>query len=145
MQSNRCGHYSPEAELIVVSGAPLVIRIPVRRCLLAEQMLAQIAQTDAGLAVARKLSIASAAPSPAQGDPGANPNADAEGLSHPIRAALGPDLEPIQHAECLVSRCLESCTPGYRAMLEQFGVQAAPGDYPGKGCLEPSAISEEIP
>ncbi len=145
MESIRCGHYSPEAELIVVSGAPLVIRIPVRRCLLAEQMLAQIAQTDAGLVVARKLSIASATPPSAHDDPDADISTNTEGLSHPIRAALGPDLEPIHHAECLVSRCLESCTPGYRAMLEQFGVVIASGDDPGRGCLESSALSEETP
>ena len=140
MQSSRCGHFLLETEVLVVPGVPLVIRIPVRRCLLSERMIAQMAQNESGLAVARKLSLAS---STLPTTPERSQEAQGNSLTQPIRAALGPDLEPIHGAECLEARCLQSCTPGYYALLAQFGVTPAAGDNPGKGCLEPSVSADE--
>ena len=138
MQNTRCGHYLPETEMLVVSGSPVVMRVPVRRCLLSEHMIAQIIQTERGREVARKLTLAlTHLPEPAPAD-------EAQTGSEPlrIRAALGPDLEPIHQSECLASRCLQSCTISYKSMLEQFGLTTQ-ADELSTGCLEATELPEE--
>lgn len=60
-----------------------------------------------------------------------------------LRAALGPDLEPIHHADCLVSRCLQSCTPEYKNMLLQYGPPATVEERRDMGCLDTRPVTEE--
>ena len=138
MQSNRCGNYVLETELLVVSGAPVVMQVPIRRCLLAERMLIQIVQTEPGREVAAKLTLALTNAS------GATILTNAGASESPLlRAALGPDLEPIHHTECQASRCLHSCTPGYFAMLQQFGLPSASEEEIQRGCRETGELPEQ--
>src|SRR5579871_4000410 len=120
MPEKRCGHFALEVEEVPVVAAAIVLRVPIRRCALAERMIAIISQTNEGMAVARKLIFTASSlesvqrlegqtESPIQIDP------------DKIRVAFGPDLEAIHPAECTIQRCLESCTPSYRMLLEQFG------------------------
>ena len=101
-------------------------------------MLTQVVQTEQGREVAAKLTLA------LTNTFGATllTNTDAA-EAPPLRAALGPDLEPIHHAECQISRCLHSCTPGYHTMLQQFGLPSAPEEEIHQGCREIRELPEE--
>lgn len=139
MQSNRCRHYQLETEFIPVPGAPVMLSIPVRRCHLAEHMIERLATSGQGTDIARKLMFPSA--------PASEPDRDNHTNALPenflIRAAFGPDLEPIHHEDCIVQRCLGSCTPGYVALLEQFGIAIDANHATGRGCQETSEITED--
>lgn len=138
MQSNRCRHYQLETELIAVPGAPVMLRIPVRRCHLAEHMLERLAATERGAEIAPKLMFpTSLLLAHSANDPDV-PRAD----GRLIRAVFGPDLEPIHHDDCIAERCLASCTPGYIFLMEQFGTGMDVRHAEGKGCQEATETSE---
>lgn len=139
MQSNRCRHYQLETEFIPVPGAPVMLSIPVRRCHLAEHMIERLATSDNGRDIARKLMFPSAPTPefPVDGNNAALPE------SLLIRAAFGPDLEPIHHEDCIVQRCMGSCTPGYIALLDQFEIEIDADHAVGKGCQEPNEVTED--
>ena len=139
MQSNRCRHYQLETEYIPVPGVPVMLGIPVRRCHLAEHMIERLAASDNGVDIARKLMFPAALASEA----GATPRNNALPENLLIRAAFGPDLEPIHHEDCIVQRCVGSCTPGYIALLEQVGITVDPDHAVGKGCQEPDEVTED--
>ena len=127
MQTDYCGHFSAEVELVSVQHSPVVLRVPVRRCALAERMIAAISRTDAGREVAEKIQILGSHHS---GDAGS------QVVEDNIRAAFGPDLEPISRPECSVARCQQSCTPGYKQVLVHFGYAVEAEEETGSGCLE---------
>src|SRR5579884_3896303 len=60
METKRCGHFSVEVEMLPIAEGAVVLRVPIRRCALAERMIGLISQTEAGREVARKLTIATA-------------------------------------------------------------------------------------
>ncbi len=124
MQTNSCGHFSTEVELITLQHNPVVLRVPVRRCALAERMIAILSRTEDGLEVASKIQLMEAS------------TAEHTRAQTRYRAAFGPDLEAINRVECTPERCLESCTPGYRQVLRQFGHAEEADEETGSGCLE---------
>jgi hypothetical protein len=136
METGRCKHFSIEAEEIYVSGAPVVLRVPIRRCMLAERMIGLISQTAKGSEVAHKLRIAS---DPHRTHaPAEHPHADQVKppiLEAEIRAAFGPDLEVIHHVECTIQRCKESCTPSYKSLLQHFDLHELADQETGAGCF----------
>ncbi len=113
-----------------MSGAGVELRVPIRRCLLGEQMARLLMQTEAGRAVCSRLLINS----PESRE--APELRESEDEANPIRMAYGPDLEPIHPLECLLDRCIESCSPSYKAMLQEFGLHEAVDAQEGKGCYE---------
>lgn len=137
MQTNRCGHFSLETEIIPVLHTAVVLRVPIRRCALSEHMVAVISQTEEGREVTRKLTIA-----PARSEGGVV--AADETAESRIRVAFGPDLEAIHAAECTVERCQVSCTPGYRLLLQQFGHPDEAERETGEGCLEISESETDV-
>ena len=139
MQSNRCRHYQLETEFIPVPGAPVMLSIPVRRCHLAEHMIERLAASEQGADIARKLVFPSARPS----EPPTNSPIHVLPEKYLIRAAFGPDLEPIHHEDCIVQRCVGSCTPGYVSLLEQFGMVIDADHAVGKGCYEAGEVTED--
>jgi hypothetical protein len=130
MQTNRCGHFSTEVELLSLQHSAVVLRVPVRRCALAERMIALLSKTEDGREVATKIQILVST--------GGTSAKDQSGDSG-IRAAFGPDLEAITRADCTPSRCRESCTPGYQQVLVNFGYVAEAAEESGSGCLEGSS------
>lgn len=126
----RCPRLKIESEIVLVSGAGVELRVPIRRCLLGEQMVRLLMQSVEGRAVSSRLLINSPktleAPSLREG---AND-------TMPIRVAYGPDLEPIHPLECLIDRCIESCSPSYKAMLIEFGLNDAIVMGTSDGCHE---------
>jgi hypothetical protein len=142
MSDNRCSHFSLEVEELPVTNTPIVLRVPIRRCALAERMIAVISRTGDGRAVARKLTIATSTRTTEESRiEEALESADVEvGV---IRVAFGPDLEAIHPAECTVQRCRESCTPSYRMLLNQFGFAGEAERETGKGCLDHSQVTED--
>ena len=138
MQSNRCRHYQLETELIAVPGAPVMLRIPVRRCHLAEHMLERLATTEQGAEIGRKLMF----PTPSVSPHSMNNPDDVPSNGLLIRAVFGPDLEPIHHDDCLAERCLASCTPSYVFLMEQFGTGMDARHAAGKGCQEATESSD---
>ena len=126
----RCPRLKIESEVILVSGAGVELRVPIRRCLLGEQMVRLLMQTEAGRAVCSRLLINSPetleAPS----------LRESENEARPVRVAYGPDLEPIHPLECQIDRCVESCSPSYKAMLLEFGLHEAVAAQEGRGCYE---------
>lgn len=136
MQTKRCGNYVLEIELLSVPGTGTLLRVPVRRCLLSEHLFTLLMMTERGRDLVRKLVLSTSAIPAEQGNvefegvwrnsvSGANPKGDgAKDPGEPspplLRSALGPDLEPIHHSQCVVSRCTMSCTPGYRRLLDQY-------------------------
>ena len=124
MPTKPCGHFSAEVELIVIPNVSVVLRVPVRRCALAEQMIAMLYRTDDGREVGAKIQILESI-STAHTSPQSR-----------FRAAFGPDLEAINRAECTAERCRESCTVGYRQVLRHFGYFKEADEETGGGCLE---------
>ena len=124
MPTNLCGHFSTAVELITLQHNPVVLRVPVRRCALAERMIAMLARTEDGREVAAKIQILESSKAT-----GPEPQTR-------FRAAFGPDLDAISRLECTTERCQESCTPGYRQVLSQFGYGSEAAEEIGEGCLE---------
>lgn len=120
-----CGHFSLEVEMVPVTHTSVILRVPIRRCALAERMIAVIAQNEEGREIARKLTISSSAVGTQEG-----------GEADRIRVAFGPDLEAIHRMECSSQRCQESCTPNYRAILRQFGFDQEAERETASGCFE---------
>jgi len=120
--------------MVPISGGAVVLRVPIRRCALAERMIAQISQTEAGREVARKLTITASTFAQAENPP----DAEQERVrieAELIRVAFGPDLEAIHPGECTIQRCQESCTPSYKLLLGHFGCEEAARQETGRGCL----------
>ena len=131
----RCPRLKIESEIIQVSGAGVELRVPIRRCLLGEQMARLLMQTEEGRLVCARILINSPKTLEA-------PNLrEMENETRPIRVAYGPDLEPIHPLECAIDRCVESCSPSYKAMLMEFGLHDAVAAQDGHGCYE--IITEE--
>ena len=127
MQTRTCGHFSTEVELILLQHTPVVLRVPVRRCALAERMIAILSKTEEGREVASKIQLMES-----ECQPGSDRNPHGK-----FRAAFGPDLEAINRVECTSERCHQSCTPGYRQVLANFGFGEEASRESGKGCLDP--------
>jgi len=156
MQTNRCGNYVLEIELLPAPGTHVLLRVPVRRCLLSEHLFSHLVKTEQGRDVVRKLILASSDIQSARSvSVGGNPEEQPDGnrdSNHDgidlvdlslLRAALGPDLEPIHHTQCMVARCNQSCTPGYRRLLEQFGDPVSLAEN-GIGCPDATIQFEEF-
>ena len=97
MSGNRCGHFSLEIEEMRLPHTYISLRVPIRRCALAEHMVLILSRSEEGRSVAKKLTT------------GASQENLAEGADHDpetIRVAFGPDLEAI-HAEYLAKVCDE--------------------------------------
>lgn len=123
MLFNRCGHFSFEVEELFVSGTSVTVRVPIRRCALAERMIEVISQTENGWEAVRKLRTVGNDEVMETMAPGS------------ARAAFGPDLEAIHSEECSTQRCQESCTPSYKTILAQFGYGEAADIETGSGCI----------
>lgn len=134
MSGNRCGHFSLEIEELRLPHTYIPLRVPIRRCALAEQMVMILARSEEGLTVANKLAVAGSR-STLTGGEEQNPQS--------IRVAFGPDLEAIHAPECTVLRCQESCTPSYRLLLLEFGFEAEANQATDAGCLELIGLVEE--
>lgn len=124
MQTKPCAHFSTEVELISLQHTPVVLRVPVRRCALAERMIAILSRTTEGREVASKIQLMETS-----SHEGAGPQTG-------YLAAFGPDLEAINRVECIAPRCRASCTPGYRQILQHFGFMTEAEQETGEGCLE---------
>ena len=121
----RCPRFVVESDILLVSGAGVELRVPIRRCLLGEQMTQRLLTVEAGREIAHRLLIN-------------GPSADSTGseIAQEIRVAFGPDLEPIHAGECTVQRCVESCSPAYKEMLQQFGLIDEAEQNMEEGCYE---------
>jgi hypothetical protein len=136
MQSSRCAHFSVEIEEIIVPNAQVVLRIPIRRCALAERMILLISKSPEGREIARKMTIAGTGAVYSEA-----PDEDRQAAA--VRVAFGPDMEAIHSPECTVQRCQESCTPSFRMLLAHFDLQDIAARETGEGCLEVPAATEE--
>ena len=143
MPGSHCGHFSLDIEQIYVQGVPVIVRLPIRRCRLAEHMVSVIATTQAGREVARKLTISTTTLDNVGGEVYMIPTGDDLPMDSTIRVAFGPDLEAIHGVECTPERCRESCTPCYKMLLAQFGFEEQAEQETGSGCFELSAESNE--
>jgi hypothetical protein len=77
--------------------------LPIRRCLLAEKMVALLQPVPEAESVVRALID----------DAGARPP----------HSLYGPDLDTVEHWKCTADRCMTSCSPSYRSILERFGAK----------------------
>lgn len=127
MHTNRCGHFTLEVEELRVPNSAVPLRVPVRRCALAEYMISVLARSEEGLVITRQLVMTPNKTLPHNA--GTFSTAD-------VRVAFGPDLEAIHGLECTVQRCQESCTPSYRLLLQQFGFHADAERENGEGCQD---------
>jgi len=127
MSGTRCGHFSLEIEELRLPNTYVPLRVPIRRCALAEHMVMILSRSEEGRAVATKLTIAASREA-----------LDSVGVQIPetIRVAFGPDLEAIHAPECTGLRCQESCTPSYRLLLLEFGFDTEAGEASEASCLE---------
>src|SRR5438105_4907477 len=94
MQSSRCAHFSVEVEEIIVPNAPVVLRVPIRRCALAERMIRLISKSPTGREIARKIIIVGTL------KPGTDDLAAEDLQADTLRVAFGPDMEAIHFPEC---------------------------------------------
>ena len=127
MPGTRCGHFSLEIEELRLPHTYIPLRVPIRRCALAEHMVMILSRSEEGRTVATKLTIAASRESL---DSGGAQNSEA------IRVAFGPDLEAIHAPECTALRCQESCTPSYRLLLLEFGFETEASQVSEASCLE---------
>ena len=134
MSGNRCAHFSLEIEELRLPHTYIPLRVPIRRCALAEHMVMLLSRSEEGRTIATKLTVAGSRDALA-GGMGQNPET--------IRVAFGPDLEAIHAPECTVVRCQESCTPCYRLLLLEFGFEAEASQVKEAACLELIGLSEE--
>ncbi|HZO91887.1 MAG TPA: hypothetical protein VFB38_26450 [Chthonomonadaceae bacterium] len=139
MEQTRCHHFSIEVEEIRLSNAPVVLRVPIRRCALAERMMGLLAATETAQEIVGKLTIGASK----RFLTGSTEEPDQESETEAIHVAFGPDLEAIHPNECTVQRCLQSCTPGFRMILSHFGLQADAESETGKGCLEDTTSASD--
>jgi hypothetical protein len=134
MPGNRCAHFSLEIEELRLPHTYVPLRVPIRRCALAEHMVVLLSRSDEGRAVAAKLTVAASRDTLAGND---------EQKQETIRVAFGPDLEAIHAPECTVLRCQESCTPSYRLLLLEFGFETEAQQVTEASCLELVALVAE--
>ncbi len=134
MSGNRCAHFSLEIEELRLPHTYNPLRVPIRRCALAEHMVLLLARSEEGRPVATKLAVAASRETLI---------GEATQDTKSIRVAFGPDLEAIHAPECTVSRCQESCTPSYRLLLLEFGFETEANAATGTGCLELTALLKE--
>lgn len=131
MEYSHCGHFSVEVEELIVPQSGVVLRIPIRRCALAERMITLLGSTEEGRDIALKVAIASTRD--VLTEPGSSAlNTEADKL----RVAFGPDLEAIHPFECTAQRCKTSCTPSFKLLLEHFEFHDVANEEIGKGCEE---------
>lgn len=135
MSGNRCGHFSLEIQELRLPHTYIPLRVPIRRCALAEHMVLLLLRSEEGRAVAAKLTAASSRENTAE---------DAAESPESIRVAFGPDLEAIHAPECTVLRCQESCTPCYRLLLLEFGFETEAGRAREAACLELASRPKEV-
>ncbi len=102
-QPERCPHFQTRIEKLPYELT--IALLPVRRCLLAERMVALIRPKPDSQEVVRTLVV----------DPG-------EEVPHCL---YGPDLDVIEHSKCTRARCEESCSPAYVEILSGFKVEDA--------------------
>ena len=133
MSGNRCAHFSLEIEELRLPHSYIPLRVPVRRCALAEHMVMILFQSEEGRAVAAKLVVAASRETLTGGK---------EENSGMIRVAFGPDLEAIHAPECTVLRCQESCTPSYRLLMLEFGFETEANQVSEASCLELVVLAE---
>lgn len=133
MPGNRCGHFSLDVEELRLPHTYIPLRVPIRRCALAEHMVVILSRSEEGRAVAAKLTIAASRENVTAGQQ--DPQA--------VRVAFGPDLEAIHSPECTVLRCQESCTPSYRLLLLEFGFETEASQVTEASCLELLSLAEE--
>jgi hypothetical protein len=134
MSGTRCGHFSLEVEELRLPHTYIPLRVPIRRCALAEIMVAILARSEEGRTVATKLTLASSRETFADAD-GPDPQT--------IRTAFGPDLEAIHAPECTTVRCQESCTPSYRLLLLEFGFDREANRVTEANCLGLTGLAAE--
>lgn len=134
MSGNRCAHFSLEIEELRLPHTYIPLRVPIRRCALAEHMVVLLSRSEEGRAVANKLTVAASRENLASGE---------KQNSETIRVAFGPDLEAIHAPECTVLRCQESCTPSYRLLLLEFGFETEAQQAREATCLELIGRAEE--
>lgn len=134
MSGNRCGHFSLQIEEVRLPHTYVPLRVPIRRCALAEHMVMILSRSEEGRTVATKLAVASSREALTKGE-GQDPQT--------IRVAFGPDLEAIHAPECTVLRCQESCTPAYRLLLLEFGFEEEASQVSEASCLELIGLIEE--
>ncbi len=87
--------------------------LPVRRCLLAERMIALVRTKPGSDEIVRTFVLDASEPVP--------------------HCLYGPDLDVIEHGRCAHERCEKSCYVAYTEMLAGFGVQDRDAD-----CEEPA-------
>ena len=134
MPGHRCAHFSLEIEELRLPHTYIPLRVPIRRCALAEHMVVLLSRSEAGRTVAGKLAVAASRD---------RLNEDEAQQQATIRVAFGPDLEAIHAPECTVLRCQESCTPSYRLLLLEFGLEMEAGQVSEASCLELVSLTEE--
>jgi hypothetical protein len=134
MSGNRCAHFSLEIEELRLPHTYIPLRVPTRRCALAEHMVILLSRSEEGRTIATKLAVGESREALAAGG---------EQNSGTIRVAFGPDLEAIHAPECTVLRCQESCTPCYRLLLLEFGFETEASQVTTAGCLDLIVLSDE--
>lgn len=77
--------------------------VPIRRCLLSERMVEKLLPVPEAGDMVRAVVL--------------NPGEE------PVRCSHGPDMDIIEHSRCTADRCMTSCSPSYRAILSQFGLE----------------------
>lgn len=134
--NHRCGQFILEVAEVIVPGAPVSLRVPVRRCKLAEHMIQLLNTTERGASIAAKIRLGHEAEGRLLGV------TRQEAEEETIRAAFGPDLEAIHPFECTEQRCLESCTPSYKLLMRQFGFYRVSEQETGVGCTGKGEVTE---
>jgi hypothetical protein len=134
MPGHRCAHFSLEIEELRLPHTYIPLRVPIRRCALAEHMVVLLSRSEEGRTVAAKLMVAASRETLAEGE---------ELSQATTRVAFGPDLEAIHAPECTVLRCQESCTPSYRLLLLEFGLETEAGQVSEASCLELVRLATE--
>ncbi len=99
--SKRCRHFQIYSEPLDLEGPPAYLAI--RRCLLAERLIALLRQSPDGGKLAVKMMVNTT-----------------NGNSF---AFVGPDLDAVTQHACTVRRCDERCTPAYKQHLDHFQIE----------------------
>ena len=134
VNSNPCPRLKIESETLIVSGAGVEMRVPIRRCLLGERMVHLLLQTEAGQNTASRILINGPLETPLERNVAQAPLEPTPEAA--IRVAFGPDLEPIHPLDCTRDRCVASCSPSYEAILVEFGFHRTVLQTDEDGCGE---------
>jgi hypothetical protein len=112
MNGARCNYFSLETEEIKAVEGGAAIKVPVRRCLLAEQMATLLSKTPEGRRVLEHMALP-------QGQGGSTRDVSLDIAR--LRVAFGPDLQAVMPQVCTVDRCMASCSPGFKELLVYYG------------------------